>query len=304
MSLSKLSFPKLKELGESVVEEVKDSAEQLEETTQQIKTNIEKGVEEVEEKMQNISKENPFTTPISEFFSKNPTKSLQADSAKSDDEEFDDEEFDDEALDDEALDDAVQDEEEQFDKQSEDEEEPDDEEHDDTVQDDTVQDDTVQDDEKGVEKSMNTVIEKTLGINADSTEEDTDSDDEDYHQKFDEDVKKDYLLDFHPEAQSHNYEEVKIFATVKRNKRGDIIDPLHRTIPILTKYERTRVLGQRAKQLNSGAPSTVKIPDSTIDGYLMALEELRQRMIPFIIRRPIPNGGFEYWKISDLELLE
>ena len=95
-----------------------------------------------------------------------------------------------------------------------------------------------------------------------------------------------------------------MFATVKRNKRGDIIDPLHRTIPILTKYEKTRVLGQRAKQINSGAPSTVKIPDSTMDGYLVALEELRQKKIPFIIRRPIPNGGFEYWKISDLEFLE
>ena len=123
-------------------------------------------------------------------------------------------------------------------------------------------------------------------------------------QKFDADVKKNYLLDFHPEAQAHNYEEVKKFATVKRNKQGDIIDLLHRTIPILTKYERTRVLGQRAKQLNSGAQSTVKIPDTTIDGYLMALEELRQRKIPFIIRRPIPNGGFEYWKVSDLEFLE
>ena len=160
-------------------------------------------------------------------------------------------------------------------------------------------------DEQGVEKPMSEVIEETLGINADYSDDETDSDeDDDYLQKFDENVNKDYILDFHPEAQLHNYEEVKKLATVKRNKNGEIIDPLHRTNPFLTKYERTRVLGQRAKQLDTGALSTVKIPETTIDGYLMALMELQQRKIPLIIRRPIPNGGFEYWKVSDLELLE
>jgi len=160
-------------------------------------------------------------------------------------------------------------------------------------------------DEDDSKQSMSQVIEKTLGINTGSSDEETDSDDDDnYLQKFDEDVKKDYLLDFHPESQLHNYEEVKKFATVKRNKSGYIVDPLHLTIPILSKYERTRVLGQRAKQLDSGAKSTVKIQDTTNTGYLMALEELRQKKIPLIIRRPIPNGGFEYWKVRDLELLE
>ena len=168
-------------------------------------------------------------------------------------------------------------------------------------------DDVEQEDveDKDAEKPMSEVIEETLGINADYSDDETDSDeDDDYLQKFDENVNKDYILDFHPEAQLHNYEEVKKLATVKRNKNGEIIDPLHRTNPFLTKYERTRVLGQRAKQLDTGALSTVKIPETTIDGYLMALMELQQRKIPLIIRRPIPNGGFEYWKVSDLELLE
>ena len=175
------------------------------------------------------------------------------------------------------------------------------------VEDQDVEDQDVEDQDatQGVEKPMSEVIEETLGINADSSDDETDSDeDDDYLQKFDENVNKDYILDFHPEAQLHNYEEVKKLATVKRNKSGEIIDPLHRTNPFLTKYERTRVLGQRAKQLDTGARSTVKIPETTIDGYLMALMELQQRKIPLIIRRPIPNGGFEYWKVSDLELLE
>ena len=199
---------------------------------------------------------------------------------------------------------------------------PEEEKDQDSVQEDEAQEDETQEDEaqeddhdadavqedvedQGVEKPMSEVIEETLGINADSSDDETDSDeDDDYLQKFDENVNKDYILDCHPESQLHNYEEVKKLATVKRNKNGAIIDPLHRTNPFLTKYERTRVLGQRAKQLNTGARSTVKIPESTIDGYLMALMELQQRKIPLIIRRPIPNGGFEYWKVSDLELLE
>ena len=40
-----------------------------------------------------------------------------------------------------------------------------------------------------------------------------------------------------------------------------------------------------------------------IDGYTIALQELKEGKIPFIIRRPLPNGASEYWKINDLERL-
>jgi hypothetical protein len=40
-----------------------------------------------------------------------------------------------------------------------------------------------------------------------------------------------------------------------------------------------------------------------INGNKIALEELNQKKVPFIIRRPIPNGGTEYWRLEDLELL-
>ena len=36
--------------------------------------------------------------------------------------------------------------------------------------------------------------------------------------------------------------------------------------------------------------------------YEMALEELRQKKIPFIIKRPVANH-FEYWKLDDLHIL-
>lgn len=126
--------------------------------------------------------------------------------------------------------------------------------------------------------------------------------DETYLQKFDTNIRENYVDDFHPETSVHNYEEINALVKVVRNKDNIIVDPLHRTIPILTKYERTRVLGQRAKQINNGSRPYVSVPEDVIDGYLIAELELEQKRVPFIIRRPLPgNAGCEYWKVSDLE---
>ena len=129
--------------------------------------------------------------------------------------------------------------------------------------------------------------------------------DETYLQKFDTNIRENYVDDFHPETHVHNYEEIAAMVNVIRNKDNIIVDPLHRTIPILTKYERTRVLGQRAKQINSGSRPYVSVPEDIIDGYLIAGLELEQKRIPFIIRRPLPgNAGCEYWRVSDLESVD
>ena len=92
-------------------------------------------------------------------------------------------------------------------------------------------------------------------------------------------------------------------SNVVRDDNGIIVDPLHKTIPFLTKYERARVLGQRAKQIETGSKPLVKVPENIIDGYLIAEIELEQKKIPFIIRRPLPNGGSEYWRLSDLQII-
>ena len=97
------------------------------------------------------------------------------------------------------------------------------------------------------------------------------------------------------------YDELYALSRIVRDKNGIIVDPLHKTTPILTKYEKTRILGQRAKQINSGNEPFISVDRNVLDGYLIAQEELAQKMIPFIIRRPLPNGGSEYWKLSDLE---
>ena len=133
--------------------------------------------------------------------------------------------------------------------------------------------------------------------------DDEDIEDDEYLQKFDMEMRDNYIHNFHPEARTHNYEEVKALTRVSRNGHGVIIDALHKTIPFLTKYEMTRVIGQRAKQIDAGAKTFVKVPLNVIDGYHIALLELEQKKLPFIVKRPFPNGGVEYWNISDLELL-
>lgn len=136
-------------------------------------------------------------------------------------------------------------------------------------------------------------------------EVDDDEDDptgEEYLQKFNDSIKQTIIQDYHQELIQHNYHEIEALVEIQHPEDGSI-DPLHRTLPFLTKYEKARILGERAKQINSGAMSFVKVKENVIDGYLIALQELEERKIPFIIKRPLQNGGFEYWRVRDLEIL-
>ena len=142
-------------------------------------------------------------------------------------------------------------------------------------------------------------------LNESQDDEDEDEDeDEKYLQKFDNEVRTQFIENFHPEVLSHNYQEVKSLAKITRDKNGLVVDKLHKTIPFLTKYEKARVVGQRAKQIDAGAQPLIKVSTGMVESYLIALKELELKKIPFIIKRPIPNGGFEYWNLSDLEILD
>ena len=134
-------------------------------------------------------------------------------------------------------------------------------------------------------------------------EEDDDDDDENHLQKFDSELKKKYIASFHPESLSYNNEETESMSHVTRNDAGTIIDPFHKTLPFLTKYEKTRILGIRTKQLNEGAKPYVDVNPTIIDGYIIAQLELEHKKLPFIIRRPIPNGSSELWRLQDLEII-
>lgn len=127
--------------------------------------------------------------------------------------------------------------------------------------------------------------------------------DDDYLEKFDSSIRNSVIEMYHPEAKSVNQTEMLKMAKVVRNERGDVIDDLHRSIPMMTKYEYTTILGQRAQQIDEGDTPLVKVPPGVMDGYLIAQMELDQKRIPFIIKRPIPGSGFEYWHVEDLEIV-
>jgi DNA-directed RNA polymerase subunit K/omega len=109
-----------------------------------------------------------------------------------------------------------------------------------------------------------------------------------------------YLLDQHPESLSATWEEIKVACRILRNDAGVIVDPLHRTSPYVTKYERAAILGKRAVQLAAGVPDEAGHPDGLMDPLLLAQREWDARTIPFILRRFLPNGLSEYWRLSDL----
>ena len=155
----------------------------------------------------------------------------------------------------------------------------------------------------GISQAQELQLESNNADGDSDDEEDEDEDDLLYLQKFNAEVNKNYLANAHPECVANNYDEIVVLTKVIRDGQNNIIDPLHRTLPYLTKYERTRVLGQRAKQINSGSTVFVKVPENMIDGHLIAEIELVQKRIPFILRRPIPGGGCEYWNLKDLEIV-
>ena len=148
-------------------------------------------------------------------------------------------------------------------------------------------------------------IQKILGgnISDDEEEEEEDEEDDDYLKKFDENLKKNVISEFHPEMLVHNYDEIDVLSRVVRNEEGIIIDPLHKTLPFITKYEKARILGERAKQIDAGCKAFVDVDPDVIDGYIIALKEYEAKKIPFILKRPFSGGSCEYWKFCDLEIL-
>ena len=137
-------------------------------------------------------------------------------------------------------------------------------------------------------------------VNNVDVDDSDDDDDNDNYQKFTNGLNNNYLDYFHSESNIPNYLEIQELSKIIRDKNGNIIDKNHKTVPILTKYEKTRILGQRAKQINNGSKPYINVSENIIDGYLIAEMELKEKKIPFIIRRPLPDNTFEYWKLNDL----
>lgn len=81
--------------------------------------------------------------------------------------------------------------------------------------------------------------------------------------------------------------------------RGKAADKSHRdkkipneeriTTPYMTKYEKARILGTRALQISMNAPVLVDLEGET-DPLQIAIKEMREKKIPLIVRRYMPDG--------------
>jgi len=63
--------------------------------------------------------------------------------------------------------------------------------------------------------------------------------------------------------------------------------------PTLTRFEKARIMGARALQLSLGAPLFIEIPKNATTSLEIAMEELKQRVIPIVIKRTLPNGDYQ-----------
>lgn len=89
---------------------------------------------------------------------------------------------------------------------------------------------------------------------------------------------------------------------VMRRAEG-VNDINHQTDPFMTKYEYTRIRGVRLQQLASGCPPYVVVPPHVSSIEEIFELEFMQKKLPYIIKRPLPNGEFEYWKFKNLMYL-
>jgi len=108
-----------------------------------------------------------------------------------------------------------------------------------------------------------------------------------------------------PEAKAdldHKDEKKENVALLDIDFAPGAVPPHERTTTkFMTKYERARILGTRALQISLGAPVMVDLGGET-DPLAIARKELKDRKIPIMIRRYLPDGSFEDWAINDLTI--
>lgn len=110
------------------------------------------------------------------------------------------------------------------------------------------------------------------------------------------------LIDQHPEI----CPDYRFIVDRKLPLQGDYTqggDPNHKTYPFLTLYETAKILSFRSSQLAHGAAPFIAVPDHITKVDDIARLELAEKRLPFIIKRPLPDGTFEYWRLADLMIL-
>ncbi|KAJ4800287.1 hypothetical protein LUZ62_051533 [Rhynchospora pubera] len=101
------------------------------------------------------------------------------------------------------------------------------------------------------------------------------------------------------EADNNNEDAPDEVVPEDEKEQQEPIVRIRKTSKYMTKYERARILGTRALQISMNAPVMVELEGET-DPLEIAMKELRERKIPFTIRRYLPDGSYEDWGVDEL----
>lgn len=112
-----------------------------------------------------------------------------------------------------------------------------------------------------------------------------------------------FLSTHHPECRVDYVEEVLNKLPLSTYPPDNKTDVNHKSVPYLTLFERTKIIGFRANQLAQGARPLIEVPPHIVDVLEIARLELDQKRLPFILKRPMPDGTYEYWRLADLLIL-
>jgi DNA-directed RNA polymerase subunit K/omega len=83
------------------------------------------------------------------------------------------------------------------------------------------------------------------------------------------------------------------------HKNYEILKKSNISRPVLTRYEKTKIIGLRAEMIARGAQPRVEVPNHVTSTIKIAEMEFNNKKTPFLIRRET-SRGFEYWKLDDL----
>ncbi|GLT84140.1 hypothetical protein SLE2022_023880 [Rubroshorea leprosula] len=102
------------------------------------------------------------------------------------------------------------------------------------------------------------------------------------------------------EEENNNNDDVPVEPLETEDREAqESKEKTRKTSKFMTKYERARILGTRALQISMNAPVMVELEGET-DPLEIAMKELRERKIPFTIRRYLPDGSYEDWGVDEL----
>jgi DNA-directed RNA polymerase subunit K/omega len=109
-----------------------------------------------------------------------------------------------------------------------------------------------------------------------------------------------FLTTHHPECRLDYQEQVldKLPLTSYPPDHGR--DSRHTSVPYLTTFEKTKLIGLRATMIAKGSPLFIERPPHVTDVLELARMEVEQKKVPVILKRLMPDGTFEYWRLSDL----